>query len=152
MNRLTTWIDKGCERITAELAKELELHVMQASQRIPTNGDDQSLLKEYIDEWKNYMSMVKHLPMPFHFLTRNDVSNYAAKRLTQQSHYNADVRKTMLVTWHQIIFVKIKNRLVKAAMDIVEHERLGEVVSKDRVIGVRESFGEFLSKLFIFQV
>jgi len=88
------------------------------------------------------MSMVKHLPMPFHFLSRNDVSNYATKRITQQTHYNADVRKTMLVTWHQIIFVKIKNRLVKAAMDIVERERLGEVVSKDRVIGVRESFVE----------
>uniref|UniRef100_A0AC34QHY8 Cullin family profile domain-containing protein n=1 Tax=Panagrolaimus sp. JU765 TaxID=591449 RepID=A0AC34QHY8_9BILA len=140
MNRLTTWLDNGSDRITQELAKELELHVISAAQRIPVNGDDQSLLKCYIDEWRNYMFMVKHLPLPFHFLTRNNPSIYPNNRLVQQDHYNAGVRTTMLITWHRVIFANVKARLVKAAMEIVEHERLGEVVSKDCVIGVRESF------------
>lgn len=144
MNRLTTWLDNGSDRITQELAKELELHVNSASQRIPINSNDQSLLKSYIEEWKNYMFMVKHLPLPFHFLTRNNSNAYPNNRLVQQLHYNTGVRNTMLITWHRVIFANVKTRLVKAAMEIVEHERLGEVVSKDCVIGVRESFGEYL--------
>lgn len=47
----------------------------------------------------------------------------------------------MLECWNRIVFSSISNRLLNAAMSLIERERNGELVDSKLVIGVRESFG-----------
>lgn len=49
----------------------------------------------------------------------------------------------MLMSWNAIIFSKISTRLLNAAINLIEHERNGELVDPELIIGVRESFGNF---------
>lgn len=55
----------------------------------------------------------------------------------------------MLDTWNESIFSNIKNRLQDSAMKLVHAERLGEAFDSQLVIGVRESYGEKRSSVWI---
>lgn len=50
------------------------------------------------------------------------------------------VRKLMLDSWNQSIFMNIKHRLQESAMKLVHAERNGEAFDSQLVIGVRESY------------
>lgn len=50
------------------------------------------------------------------------------------------VRKLMLDSWNQSIFMNIKNRLQDSAMKLVHAERNGDAFDSQLVIGVRESY------------
>ena len=50
----------------------------------------------------------------------------------------------MLDSWNQSIFSNIKDRLQGSAMKLVHAERNGEAFDSQLVIGVRESYGEFV--------
>ena len=52
----------------------------------------------------------------------------------------------MLESWSHYIFIKIKSKLQESAMGLVLSERNGEAFEKQLVIGVRESYGEYLSE------
>jgi len=51
----------------------------------------------------------------------------------------------MLDSWNKSVFNDIKNRLQDAAMKLVHAERTGEAFDSQLVIGVRESYGKYLS-------
>uniref|UniRef100_A0A7E4ZYY5 Cullin-5 n=1 Tax=Panagrellus redivivus TaxID=6233 RepID=A0A7E4ZYY5_PANRE len=143
MNRLTTWLDNGCELVGAELSNELSIHVSQAAKTLPVNSDDQTLLNAYIDQWNVYMVMVQHLPMPFNFLSRR----YSSPAVLPTSAsafaiHTKGVRQTMLATWNRIIFNNIKGRLLKATLDLIEKERLNEMVEQSKIVGIRDSYIE----------
>lgn len=55
-------------------------------------------------------------------------------------HEESIVRKLMLDSWNQSIFINIKDRLQESAMKLVHAERNGEVIDSQLVIGVRESY------------
>lgn len=55
-------------------------------------------------------------------------------------HEESIVRKLMLDSWNQSIFINIKDRLQESAMKLVHAERMGEVIDSQLVIGVRESY------------
>lgn len=55
-------------------------------------------------------------------------------------HEESIVRKLMLDSWNQSIFINIKDRLQESAMKLVHAERNGEVIDSHLVIGVRESY------------
>lgn len=55
-------------------------------------------------------------------------------------HEESIVRKLMLDSWNQSIFINIKDRLQDSAMKLVHAERMGEVIDSQLVIGVRESY------------
>lgn len=50
------------------------------------------------------------------------------------------VRKLMLDSWNQSIFMDIKDRLQESAMKLVHSERNGDAFDSQLVIGVRESY------------
>lgn len=50
------------------------------------------------------------------------------------------VRKLMLDSWNQSIFMNIKRRLQDSAMKLVHAERNGDAFDSQLVIGVRESY------------
>jgi cullin-5 len=142
MNSLVTWIDNGNERVVVELTRELEAHVNSAAKSLPVQGDDQDLLSAYVQQWVNYMVMVGYLPQPFYFLTRlsNHKMHPASKKQTNFSQNS--VRRIMLQTWYKLVFVNIKQRLLKAAMKLIRKDREGEHVEKFKVENIRKSFVE----------
>uniref|UniRef100_A0A914Y272 Cullin-5 n=1 Tax=Panagrolaimus superbus TaxID=310955 RepID=A0A914Y272_9BILA len=142
MNGLVTWIDNGSERIAAELTKELEKHIVASAKSLPTQGDDHALLTAYVHEWVNYMLMVDYLPKPFYFLTRNTNNKMhpAAKR--PPTFNQNPVRQNMLSTWYRLVFNNVKQRLLKAAMELIRKDREGEHVEKFLIENVRKSFVE----------
>jgi cullin-5 len=50
------------------------------------------------------------------------------------------VRKLMLDSWNQSIFMNVKDRLQESAMKLIQAERNGEAFDSQLVIGVRESY------------
>jgi len=54
----------------------------------------------------------------------------------------------MLDSWNHSIFNEIKQRLQDAAMRLVRAERNGEAFDSQLVIGVRESYGNFILKIY----
>lgn len=50
------------------------------------------------------------------------------------------VRKLMLDSWNQSIFMNVKDRLQDSAMKLIQAERNGEAFDSQLVIGVRESY------------
>jgi len=55
----------------------------------------------------------------------------------------------MLDSWNQSIFSNIKQRLQDSAMKLVQSERNGEAFDSQLVIGVRESYGLYLTIFFL---
>lgn len=48
----------------------------------------------------------------------------------------------MLQTWHRVVFTDIKQRLLRASMELIRKDREGEHVEKYLVENVRKSFGK----------
>jgi cullin-5 len=141
MNGLITWIDNGSERVAAELTKVLEAHVNAAANSLPTQSDDHALLPAYVQQWINYMVMVNYLPKPFFFLTRTVNKMHPASKKQSNTNQNP-VRRNMLQTWHKVVFSDIKQRLLRASMELIRKDREGEHVEKYLVENVRKSFVE----------
>uniref|UniRef100_A0AC35GH81 Cullin N-terminal domain-containing protein n=1 Tax=Panagrolaimus sp. PS1159 TaxID=55785 RepID=A0AC35GH81_9BILA len=118
MNGLITWIDNGSERVAAELTKVLEAHVNAAADSLPTQSDDHALLTAYVQQWINYMVMVDYLPKPFFFLTRNVSKMHPASKKQSSTNQNP-VRRNMLQTWYKVVFTDIKQRLLRASMELI---------------------------------
>ena len=72
----------------------------------------------------------------------NSTSNQL--QMQQQKVAENHVRKLMLDTWSKSIFSEIKLRLQNSAMKIIHSERVGEPFDSQLVIGVRESYGNFI--------
>lgn len=66
----------------------------------------------------------------------NNSSSTSKKSTTDESI----VRKLMLDSWNQSIFINIKHRLQESAMKLVHAERNGDAFDSQLVIGVRESY------------
>ena len=53
----------------------------------------------------------------------------------------------MLDSWNEMIFTSIKDRLQSIAMDLVYRERNGDIVDSQLVIGVRQSYGQYINPM-----
>ena len=158
------WANDGCELLFAEFKREIQQHVGNCAQSIqalssPDDQDGETLLRRYIAGWDNYWTLCCHLPLPFNFIEKEDVrarrtgfNRNHRRRLAQQQQQPRlfdsiggsqpqMVRDAMLECWNRMVFEKMADRLLKAAMRLVERERNGELIDKRLVSGVRESFG-----------
>lgn len=85
-------------------------------------------------------------------------SSHNSNNSSSKKASNSDdsvVRKLMLDSWNQSIFMNIKERLQESAMKLVHAERNGEAFDSQLVIGVRESYvnlcSNFEDKLEIYR-
>uniref|UniRef100_A0A914HHC4 Cullin-5 n=1 Tax=Globodera rostochiensis TaxID=31243 RepID=A0A914HHC4_GLORO len=136
-NRIAAWVANGCDRLLSELGFELLDHVTDAAKNIHAHNDDDSLLRAYIQEWENYSQLCRYLPLPFNFIEK-----YLAKTPSRPRTETQKVRNVMLEYWNGYVFADISQRLLNAAMGMVERERNRELVNSQLIIGVRESFVE----------
>uniref|UniRef100_A0A183BIJ1 Cullin domain-containing protein n=1 Tax=Globodera pallida TaxID=36090 RepID=A0A183BIJ1_GLOPA len=136
-NRIAAWVADGCDRLLSELGFELLDHVTDAAKNIHAHNDDDSLLRAYIQEWENYSQLCRYLPLPFNFIEK-----YLAKTPSRPRAETQKVRNVMLEYWNGYVFADISQRLLNAAMGMVERERNRELVNSQLVVGVRESFGK----------
>lgn len=90
--------------------------------------------------------------------TTNSTSGGGTTGSSSQKKCSPDesiVRKLMLDSWNQSIFINIKHRLQDSAMKLVHAERNGDAFDSQLVIGVRESYVNLCSnsddKLLIYR-
>lgn len=50
------------------------------------------------------------------------------------------VRDEMLSAWNKRVFTEVEDKLLAAAMKLVEKDRLGEIIDQNMVVHVRDSF------------
>lgn len=139
------WDEKGAQKIRDSLEDLIMTFIKQAQSRVLVAREDQSLLKAYIVEWRKFFTQSSILPLPFGQLETSLQNKSSSHNSTNSSSkkINFDesgVRKLMLDSWNQSIFMNIKDRLQEAAMKLVHAERNGEAFDSQLVIGVRESY------------
>uniref|UniRef100_A0A915D8P0 Cullin-5 n=1 Tax=Ditylenchus dipsaci TaxID=166011 RepID=A0A915D8P0_9BILA len=139
-SQITSWVNGGGERLLSELKNEIKLHVEAADRNIHNNTDENSLLQAYIQEWQSFAELSNVLPLPFRFIEQNASKPMSGLHRPANSQPQHLVRNLMLSCWNRIVFTKISDRLLRAAMKLIERERNGEPVQSKLIIGVRESF------------
>lgn len=149
------WDERGPYKLRDALQQDIMMYIKQAQARVLAQREDQALLKAYIAEWGKFFTQCNYLPTPFRQLetsintiskvsSSNSLhSNTLNKKNNNNNNEDSLVRKLMLDSWNQSIFVDIKQRLQDSAMKLVQAERNGESFDSQLVIGVRESYGEY---------
>ncbi len=147
VHSVVCWDEKGPAKIYDCLQEDIVAFIKQAQSRVLSHNEEQALLKAYIVEWRKFFTQSSYLPLPFWQLesalqgkssTSSHSNNSSSKK--QQNFDDSIVRKLMLDSWNQSIFMNIKNRLQESAMGLVQAERNGEAFDSQLVIGVRESY------------
>uniref|UniRef100_A0A1L8DX62 Cullin-5 n=1 Tax=Nyssomyia neivai TaxID=330878 RepID=A0A1L8DX62_9DIPT len=141
------WDEKGATKIYECLQEDIVSFIKQAQARVLAHREEQALLKAYIVEWRKFFTQSEYLPMPFRTLEsvlqgKSSSSNHNSGSGSQKKSTIDDsiVRKLMLDSWNQSIFINIKHRLQDSAMKLVHAERNGDAFDSQLVIGVRESY------------
>lgn len=144
------WDERGPYKLRDALQQDVMMYIKQAQARVLAQREDQALLKAYIAEWGTFFTQCNYLPTPFRQL-ENSINNMskggssnasAQKKNNNNNNEDSLVRKLMLDSWNQSIFMDIKHRLQDSAMKLVQAERNGESFDSQLVIGVRESYGK----------
>lgn len=155
------WDETGLVKLRDALQQDIVLYIKQAQSRVLAQREEQALLKGYIAEWGVFFTQCNYLPTPFRQLEHAILNK--AKSNSNTSHHKtlnnnnevSLVRKLMLDSWNQNIFMEIKQKLQDSAMKLVQAERNGESFDSQLVIGVRESYVNLCSnsadKLFIYR-
>lgn len=147
------WDERGPLKLRDALQQDIVLYIKQAQARVLAQREEQALLKGYIAEWGKFFTQCNYLPTPFRQLehaisniAKSSSSNSSNSQYKNNNNNNEDslVRKLMLDSWNQSIFMDIKQRLQDSAMKLVQSERNGESFDSQLVIGVRESYGKYL--------
>jgi cullin-5 len=142
------WDEKGPTKIYECLQEDIVAFIKQAQSRVLAHREDQALLKAYIVEWRKFFTQSNYLPLPFRQLEnalqgKSSSSSHSSSSSSSKKANTVDdciVRKLMLDSWNQSIFMNIKYRLQDSAMKLVHAERNGEAFDSQLVIGVRESY------------
>lgn len=59
------WDEKGAQKIRDSLEELIVTFIKQAQSRVLVAGEEQSLLKAYIVEWRKFFTQSSFLPLPF---------------------------------------------------------------------------------------
>jgi cullin-5 len=140
------WDEKGAQKIRENLETLIVNFIAQKRVIVAGQGQEQALLQAYISEWRKFFTQSSFIPLPFWQLetslqtktssSNNNSSSTGKKSVGEESI----VRKLMLDSWNESIFVNVKDRLQESAMKIIQAERNGEAFDSQLVIGVRESY------------
>ncbi|KAK0411375.1 hypothetical protein QR680_005625 [Steinernema hermaphroditum] len=128
------WTDHGGEDLRFHLQEMLQKYVKGCEKNI-AYSDEGRLLDAYIAEWTNFSIVYNYLPMPFHS-TESSVNQPGRPETKAKSV----VKTAMLKCWRDNIFAKREPSIRKAALNLVESERLGEAINGELIVGVQESY------------
>ncbi|PAV67940.1 hypothetical protein WR25_01186 [Diploscapter pachys] len=137
--RVTSWIDPGGNQLIRNaLSQNIERYVVDAASRIQAKSheSDEDLLRVYISEWSKFYEQANILPLPF----KNVESQQVGHGIRTAEPRLPKIRQIMFEFWNQLIFSECSDRLLTAAIQLVERERSGENFDTRLVIGVRQSF------------
>ncbi|GIY54438.1 cullin-5, partial [Caerostris extrusa] len=118
------------------LKEKLSDFIQKVQWSILVHKEDNALLKAYIAEWRKFFTQCTYLPLPFVELDKTVAEKSASDEL-------------MIDFWDQMIFSRIKQRLLNSAMKLVDSERKGEAFDSQLVIGVRSLLCTFAQILMI---
>ncbi|XP_037094128.1 cullin-5-like [Pollicipes pollicipes] len=134
------WDEKGAPKVYRYLQEAVQSFVKLAYSRIRQHEGEYETLKAYIAEWDRFFTQCGYLPLPFGPLEQALSGKNANSNKAKQPQESI-VRKLMLETWHEVIFSSLRERLLQAAMHLVDTERRGTAIEGAHlVVGVRDSF------------
>ncbi|KAL3276668.1 hypothetical protein HHI36_012038 [Cryptolaemus montrouzieri] len=141
------WDEKGPMKLRDALHEDIIQFIKQAQTKVLAQRQEEALLKAYIVEWRKFFTQCNYLPTPFRQLesslqgkTTAGNSSIQGNNIKKGQNDESIVRKLMLDSWNESIFMDIKRRLQDSAMKLIHAERNGEAFDSQLVIGVRESY------------
>ncbi|XP_022903800.2 cullin-5 [Onthophagus taurus] len=145
------WDEKGPIKLRDHLQEDIVQFIKQAQIRVLSHKEEQALLKAYIAEWRKFFTQCNYLPTPFRQLETSLQGKQTTGTTNVQNNTKkceeSIVRKLMLDSWNESIFMDIKRTLQESAMKLVHAERNGEAFDSQLVIGVRESYVNLCSNV-----
>ncbi|XP_043240835.1 cullin-5-like [Amphibalanus amphitrite] len=134
------WDEKGAPKVYRYLQEAVQSFVKLAYDRIGQHEGEYETLKAYIGEWDRFFTQCSYLPLPFGQLEQALSGKNTNSNKPKQPHESI-VRKLMLDTWQDVIFSQLRDRLLRAAMHLLDTERRGtSIEGAHLVVGVRDSF------------
>ncbi|XP_076823937.1 cullin-5-like isoform X1 [Clavelina lepadiformis] len=128
--------EDGPQKVHNALKSDIVNFVKVAQERIKSHHEGHALLRAYVAEWQKFYDQCDYLPAPFAQLEK---SMYDRNKKKKDETYGI-VRKLMLDTWNESIFMDIYEILKDRTMVLIRQEREGEVLDAQLIIGVRQSF------------
>jgi len=126
------------------LKKYLEEHVDKLYQHMMERPD---ILNEYLKRWNEYETGCKYTSgFVFSYLNNQWINaqiKNSKEKFAQLGSNKKDIRNVYelaLVTWKHFLFDKLKDRLCKEILSLIEKERNGDLIESPVVTGVINSY------------
>jgi len=97
---------------------------------------DESLLKYYSDQWRDYTMAMKTINHIFEYLNRN----WIKREVSEGRTYIYDVYNLSLIIWKEKVFFFMKDLLIECLLQLIEKQRHGEQIPEDLVKNVIDSY------------
>ncbi|TGZ63379.1 hypothetical protein CRM22_006954 [Opisthorchis felineus] len=125
----------GSFQIKESLKEMIAEYIEQVKQRVTDAPNTEALLKSYVVEWTKFSKSADYLPLPFTPMDGKHQIHHSNPRHVQES----SVLKILLETWNDIIYEKLKTRLITSAIKHIQCERIGQIVDAELFVGVVDS-------------
>ena len=96
----------------------------------------EALLSYYINEWTRYTSAAVYNHHLFRYLNRH----WVKREIDEGKKDVYDIYTLHLVTWKDVFFENVQSKVMKAVLNMVEKQRLGEVIEQQKIKSVVDSF------------
>lgn len=135
------------EELYLRLKQFLEKHVDQL--RESTLACQSDLLTDYLKKWETYSIGTEYCHHIFRYLNQNWIrkrledSRNKIGGLYQGPSSTTEVYEVMtlaLVIWRDRVFVKVKERIMKAVQELITRDRDGEQINQGIVTGIVQSY------------
>ena len=97
---------------------------------------DEALLHYYIKEWDRYTTAAKYNHHLFKYLNRH----WVKREIDEGKKDIYDVYTLHLVVWRDDLFMKLKDKVMVAVLQMVEKQRHGETIEQGQIKSVVDSF------------
>ncbi|KAK4226194.1 Cullin-1 [Podospora fimiseda] len=97
---------------------------------------DEALLAYYIREWDRYTNAAKYIHHIFRYLNRH----WVKREMDEGKKSIYDVYILHLVKWRDVLFFKVKDKVMEAVLKLIERHRNGETIEHKQIKLVVESF------------
>lgn len=149
IHQICTWDEHGPHKLLKYLRHEFKkLLKSEIRLKLIIIEDGIQLLTSYSKEWKTYSQHCERFPIAFQQLdlaTRNFIlgepeKNSKAEEKIKRKNGDSTVRTLLLKLWNDLIVSKFNSKLNDSVTQLIAKERLGQIVDRQLVINLRDSY------------
>ncbi|KAL8867075.1 MAG: hypothetical protein Q9174_005897 [Haloplaca sp. 1 TL-2023] len=130
---------RGAHLLGEDLYKNLQAYLGRHLEGIleqSATHEDEALLTFYIREWNRYTTAAKYINHLFRYLNRH----WVKREIDEGKKDIYDVYTLHLVRWREVLFMKIKDKVMAAVLQMVEKQRNGETIEQSQIKSIVDSF------------